>query len=155
MRLIVREFSLYETIQWESIELCITFHGAEKSKDLSHLTFGVSNRDKRASDPRNGSPLSYCEDGVFAIIQYRLMCRTSMNISIFDNVMAHGLSANKYGLRIMPILMWSPQDLSSLWKCWNNGTGAKKHGDTNWFHLWTCMVKIAYFTLNKNRFVSI
>ncbi len=29
----------------------------------------------------------------------------------------------------MPIIIWSPQDLSRTWKCLNTGSGAGKHGD--------------------------
>ncbi len=37
------------------------------TKDLHHVTFGIKVTDSRASDPRDGSPLSYCKDGIFGI----------------------------------------------------------------------------------------
>jgi hypothetical protein len=37
------------------------------TKDLHHVTFGIKVTDSRANDPRDGSPLSYCKDGIFGI----------------------------------------------------------------------------------------
>jgi hypothetical protein len=64
IRFILRAFSLHEIVQTVSFELCITLDGAELTKDLTHLTFGIKVMDSRAIDPRDGLPLSYSEDGV-------------------------------------------------------------------------------------------
>jgi hypothetical protein len=59
VRHILRAFQLDEVAQRELVELCITLDGAELTKDLCHLTFGVKVTDPRAIDPRNGCPISY------------------------------------------------------------------------------------------------
>ncbi len=72
----------------------------------------------------------------------------------FDKLMAEGLPANGNGPRILPIIVWSPQDLSSIWKCLNTGCGARKHGDKHWCHLCPCTGnKIAFYFIDENRFV--
>ncbi len=43
-----------------AVKICIMLDGAELTKDLCHLTFGV-----KVTDPRVIDPLSYSEDGVF------------------------------------------------------------------------------------------
>jgi hypothetical protein len=116
VRHILRAFSLHEIAQRESVELCITLDGAELTKDLCHLTFGIKVTDSRAIDPRDGSPLSYSEDGVFGNlfrVQSRNYCfilksllgKDSKKASaefkdvfkFFDNLMAHGLPENENG----------------------------------------------------------
>ncbi len=52
---ILHAFLLHEIAQQESIKMCITLDGAELTKDLCHLTFGVKMTDPRAIDPRDGS----------------------------------------------------------------------------------------------------
>jgi len=49
--------------------------------------------------------------------------------------MIQGLPANEYGPRIMPLIIWSPQDLSSIWKSLTTGGGARKSGVRHWCHL--------------------
>jgi hypothetical protein len=68
LHFILKTFSLYEIAQRDAVHICITLDGAELTKDLSHLAFGVKVTDSRAIDPRDGSPLSYNEDGVFGNI---------------------------------------------------------------------------------------
>ena len=55
----------------------------------------------------------------------------------FDYVMKQGLPANQYGPAILPIIFWSLQDLSSVWKSLGKGGGAKlrKH----FCHLCPCL----------------
>jgi hypothetical protein len=64
VRYILKAFSLDKIAETESVELCITLDGAELTKDLSHLTFGIIVTDCCAIDPRDGSPCSYNEDGI-------------------------------------------------------------------------------------------
>jgi hypothetical protein len=72
----------------------------------------------------------------------------------FDDIMANGLPVNENGPRIMPIIVWSPQDSSSLWKCLNTGNGARKHGTSHWFHLCPCTGnEISSYNINENRLV--
>ncbi len=175
VRHILRAFQLDEIAQRESVELCITLDGAELTKDLCHLTFGIKVTDPRAIDPRDGCPLSYSEDGVFGNlfrVQSRNYCFIMKSLlgkdskrayaefsdvfKFFDDVMKNGLPANENGPRIMPIIIWSPQDLSSIWKCLNTGSGARKHGTTHWCHLCPCTGnKIGSFSVGLNRFVCI
>jgi hypothetical protein len=44
----------------------------------------------------------------------------------FETAQREGLPASQYGPRLMPMLVWSPQDLSSICKCLGTGGGAKK-----------------------------
>lgn len=72
----------------------------------------------------------------------------------FENIMAEGLLANENRPRIMPIIVWSPQDLSSIWKSLHTGGGARKTGDKHWCHLCTCTRnKIVSYLVDENRFV--
>jgi hypothetical protein len=50
----------------------------------------------------------------------------------FEWLKAEGLPANEKGPRIMPVVVWSPQDLSSIWKSLNTGRGTRKTGDKHW-----------------------
>ncbi len=38
----------------------------------------------------------------------------------------------------MPIVVWSPQHLHSVWKCLRTGVGARKVCDKHWCHLSQC-----------------
>lgn len=174
VRFILRAFSLHEIAQRERVELCITLDGAELTKDLCHLTFGIKVTDSRAIDPRDGCPLAYSEDGVFGNlfrVQSRNYCFILKSLvgkdskqayrefadvfKFFDNLMANGLPLNNNGPRIMPLIIWSPQDLSSIWKCLNTGSGARKHGDSHWCHLCPCTGnKIGFYCVDQNRFVN-
>jgi hypothetical protein len=111
LRFILKTFSLYEIAQRDAVHICITLDGAELTKDLSHITFGVKVTDFRAIDPRVGSPLSYNEDGVFGNIfqvqsqNYCFIMKSLLGkdnkaayehfrdvFKFFDDVMANGLS---------------------------------------------------------------
>jgi hypothetical protein len=166
---ILRAFALHEITQRESVELCITLDGAELSKDLCHLTFGIKVTDRRAIDPRDGCPLAYSHDGGFGNlfrVQSRNYCFILKSLvgkdskqaykefsdvfKFFDTLMEHGLPENVNGPRIMPLIIWSPQDLSSIWKCLNTGSGASKHGDSHWCHLCPCTGnKIGFYFWGK------
>jgi hypothetical protein len=75
---------------------------------------------------------------------------------VFEKLMLEGLPENEHGPRIMPLLIWSPQDMSSIWKSLNTGGGARKSGDRHWCHLCPCTGnKIAFFLVDENRFVAI
>jgi hypothetical protein len=64
IRHLLKTFKLNDLAQRESIELCITLDGAELTKDLCHLSFGVKITDPRAIDPRDGTPLAYSQEGI-------------------------------------------------------------------------------------------
>jgi len=49
--------------------------------------------------------------------------------TFFEQVKCFGLPASKLGPRIMPMDIWSPQGLSSIWKCLNTSSGAWKSGE--------------------------
>jgi hypothetical protein len=162
VRFILKTFLLDSIAENESVELCITLDGAELTKDLCHLTFGIKITDPRAVDPRDGTPLSYTEDGLLGNLLKSMLGKDSKKaysafkdvFEFFDNIMKEGLPANAYGRRIKPLIIWSPQDLSSIWKCLNTGSGARKHGDKHWCHLCPCTGnKIVYYHVEENRFV--
>lgn len=70
----------------------------------------------------------------------------------FENVKREGLPVSQYGPRILPMEVWSPQDLSSLWKCLNTGSGAKKNCHSYFCHLCPCSSRdILFFTVDQNR----
>jgi len=172
VRYIIKAFALHQVAQGDSIELCITLDGAELTKDLCHLSFGVKATDWRAINPRDGTSLAYSQDGVFGKIfnvQSRNNCFIMKTLlgkdskaayqhfadvfRFFKHVKAEGLPANENGPRIMPIIVWSPQDLSSIWKSLNTGGGARKTGDKHWCHLCACTGnRIASFLVDDNRF---
>ena len=175
VRFILKMFSLHELSLKESVELCITLDGAELTKDLCHLTFGLKVTDPRAIDPRDGTPLACQEDGAygqFFKVQSRNYCFVMKTLlgkdskaayrefadvfKFFEKLMLEGLPENEHGPRIMPLLIWSPQDMSSIWKSLNTGGGARKSGDRHWCHLCPCTGnKIASFLVDENRFVAI
>jgi hypothetical protein len=49
--------------------------------------------------------------------------------NFFEKLRTEGLPASEFGPRILPMVIWSPQDLSSIWKCLNTESGAKKMVD--------------------------
>jgi hypothetical protein len=173
LRYLLRTFSLYDKAQQERVELCITLDGTELCKDLSHLSFGVKITDSRAVDPWDGMPLCQAQDGLlgnlfkmqscnYCFIMKNLLGKDSKEayqefadvFKFFENVMKEGLPASALGPAIMPIIIWSPQDLSSIWKSLGTGSGAKKKGDTHWCHLCACTGDgIASFTVEENRYV--
>jgi hypothetical protein len=75
--------------------------------------------------------------------------------SFFDTVMKEGLPGSIHGPQIMPMIIWSSQDLSSVCKSLGTGSGARKSGDTHWCHLCLCTGNtIAHFTMEKIRYVD-
>jgi len=48
--------------------------------------------------------------------------------------------------------VWSPQDLSSIWKCLNTGSGTKKNCHSYFCHLCPCSSRdTLFFTVSENR----
>jgi len=171
IRHILKTFKLDIIAQRESIELCITLDGAELTKDLCHLSFGVKMTDPRAIDPRDGTPLAFSQEGVagnifkvqsrnYCFVMKTLLGKDSKEayryfadiFKFFENIRKDGLPANQFGPRIVPIAVWSPQDLSSIWKSLNTGCGARKTGRKHWCHLCACTGDtIARFSVGDNR----
>jgi len=70
----------------------------------------------------------------------------------FEKMKREGLPASVYGPRILPMEVWSPQDLSSIWKCLNTGSGAKKNCHSYFCHVCPCSSRdILFFTVGENR----
>jgi hypothetical protein len=70
----------------------------------------------------------------------------------FDKVKREGLPASPVGPAIHPMLVWSPQDLSSLWKTLKTGTGAKKNSDSYFCHVCPCSSRdILFYKVGNNR----
>jgi len=70
----------------------------------------------------------------------------------FERVKREGLPASALGPAIHPMLVWSPQDLSSLWKTLNTGTGAKKNCNSFFCHVCPCSSRdILYYKVERNR----
>jgi hypothetical protein len=173
IRYILKSFHLYEIAQRESVEICMTLDGAELCDGLSHLTAGIKISDHRAIDARDGVPLSSLADGVFGRIfkvQSRNYCFAMKSLLgkdcktayrefsdfflFFERLKSCGLPETEQGPRIMPMEVWSPQDLSSIWKSLNTGGGARKNGNTYFCHVCPCTGNtIARFLVDENRLV--
>jgi hypothetical protein len=157
LRFILKTFSLYEIAQRESVEMSITLDGAELCDGISHLTAGIKVTDHRALDPCDGVPLCTMDGETLGQIfnnQSRNSCFAMKSLigkdskraykeftdffSFFERVKKFGLPASELGPRILPLDIWSPQDLSSIWKCLGTGSGARKNGNTHFCHLCAC-----------------
>lgn len=171
LRLILKTFQLDEIAQRESIEIVITLDGAELCDYLTHLTAGIKIVDRRAIDPRTGRPLcSHTEDllGSAFACQSRNFCFIMKSLigkdtkeayaefsdffKFFEKVKNEGLPASVHGPRLCKMLVWSSQDMSSLWKCLKTGTGARKKCNSYFCHLCPCNSKdILFHTVGENR----
>lgn len=70
----------------------------------------------------------------------------------FLNLFKEGLPLDEQGPKFMPLLIWSPQDLSSLWKSLNMGSAARKSGDKHFCHLHPCAGgQISSYVVGENR----
>lgn len=56
----------------------------------------------------------------------------------FEKIMEEGLPESELGPAILPFIVLSSQDLSSMWKCLNTGSGARKNGNTHFCHVCAC-----------------
>jgi hypothetical protein len=73
----------------------------------------------------------------------------------FERLKRYGLPASQYGPRLLPMEVWSPQDLSSIWKSLNTGTGARKNGNSHFCHLCPCTGNIiARYLVEENRYIT-
>jgi len=153
--------------QWR---FCITLDGAKLCDGLSHLTAGIKVSDSRAIDPRDGVPLISEGDGAFGRIfkvQSRNYCFAMKSLLgkdckaaykefadfflFFERLKKYGLPESKLGPRILPMEGWSPQDLSSIWKSLNTGSGAKKNGNNHFCHVCPCAGNtIVRFLVDEN-----
>ncbi len=169
--LFLKTFSLYEIAQCKSVELCITLNGADLCDGLNHLTAGIKIMDPRAVDPKDGTPLSCMENGLVGRIlktQSRNYCFAVISLlgkdskpaynefsdffKFFEKLIQEGLPASEFGPEILPIIVWSPQDLSSIWRCLNTGSGARKNGNTHFCHLYACTgATIVRFLAEENQ----
>jgi hypothetical protein len=157
VRFLLRSFSLHEITQQESVELCITMDGAELCDGLCHLTAGIKITDSRAVDPRNGSPLCVVNYGLMGHIfhtQSRNYCFAVKSLlgkdtkdayrifadflKFFEKIMEEGLPESELRPAILPFIVLSSQDLSSMWKFLNTGSGARKNGNTHFCHVCAC-----------------
>jgi hypothetical protein len=158
--------------QSKSVELSITLHGAELCDGISHLTSGIKVTDARAIDPRDGSPLCMTIDemmGLMFLNQSQNNCFALKSLiekdckkaykefadffQFFKEVKRYGLPVSEHGPRIMAMDIWSPQDLSTVWKCSSTGSGASKNGKTHFCHLCACCGdNIAHYVVKENSF---
>ena len=175
LRFVLKTFKLDEIAQRESVEVSMTLDGAELCDGISHLTAGVKVTDSRAIDPRDGTPMCFTDDLAFARIfktQSRNYCFAMKSLIgkdskkayeefrdfflFFENVKKFGLPESQFGPRIFPIIVKSPQDMSSLWKCLNTGCGARKNGDKHFCHVCACSGNtIVRFLVDENRYSSL
>jgi len=118
----LKTFRLYEIARQESVKLSFTLDGAVLCDEIMHLTAGIKVTDGKAIDPRDGSPLS-----MVAVSFDRILNNQSRNYCF---AMKSLLPASQLGPEILPIEIWCPQVLSSIWKSLNTGGGAGKNGDT-------------------------
>jgi hypothetical protein len=174
LRFILKIFQLEAIAERESVELSITMDGAELCDGISHLTAGIKVTDGRAIDPRDGSPLCMTMDEVMGRMfqnQSRNNCFALKSLIgkdckraykefadfflFFEHVQKYGLAASELGPRIMPMEIFSPQDLSSIWKCLNTGSGARKNGKTHFCHLCACCGdNIVRYLVGENRYLA-
>ncbi len=131
--------------------------GAELCNGLCYLMLGIKVTDPRAIIPKDGSPLSCIDDGLvgrifrFQIRNYCFAVKSSLGkdskdvynefkdfFVFFEKIRKKGLPASEFWPKILPIVVWSPQDPSSMWKCLNTGSGARKNGHTHFCHLCAC-----------------
>jgi hypothetical protein len=174
IRFILKTFQLSEVAQRETIELCITLDGAELCDGISHLTAGIKITDARAVDPKNGIPLcavNHEHIGRIFSNQSRNYCFAMKSLIgkdskvaykefsdfflFFERLKKHGLPASDLGPAILPMDIWSPQDLSSIWKCLNTGSGARKNGNTHFCHICACTGNsIVRYLVDENRYSS-
>jgi len=59
--------------------------------------------------------------------------------NFFERLKKYGLAATEHGARLLPMDVWSPQDLSSIWKSLNTGSGARRNGNNHFCHLCPCI----------------
>jgi hypothetical protein len=63
-----------------------------------------------------------------------------------------GIPASEYGPQLLPMHVWSSQDMSSLLKCLKTGTGARRDCNSYFCHVCPCNSKdILFFTVGENR----
>jgi len=169
IRFLLKSFHLEEISQQDSVEICITYDGAELSDGLSHLTAGVKVTDYRGIDPRNGMPLS--SDGLLGRIFKVQSCNYCFPMKsllgkdcklayrefsdfflFFEHLKKYGLPRTELGPAIKPLNVWSPQDLRGIWKTLNTGSGARKNGNKHFCYLCSCTGNtISSFRVDANR----
>jgi hypothetical protein len=152
--------------------LSITLDGAELCDGISHLTAGIKITDGRAIDPQTGVPLCTADDDTFGTIftnQSRNFCFAIKSLigkdskkaykefkdifKFFENVKKFGLPVSELGPAIMPMDVWSPQDLSSIWKCLNTGSDARENSNKHFCHLCACCGNdIVRYLVEENRY---
>jgi hypothetical protein len=172
LRFILKTFQLHDIATRQSVEICMTLDGAELCDGMSHITAGIKITDRRAIDPRDGSPLSSAPDGVVGRIfkvQSRNYCFAFKSLlgkdckhaykefgdffQFFERLKREGLPESQYGPRLFAMDVWSPQDLSSIWKSLNTGSGARKQGNTYFCHVCPCTGNtIARYLVEENRY---
>jgi hypothetical protein len=172
LRFVLKVFQLDDIAQRESVELSITLDGAELCDGISHLTAGIKIMDGRAINPQTGVPLCTADDDNFGSIfsnQSRNFCFAIKSLigkdskkaykefsdffKFFEGVKRFGIPASEVGQQLMPMDVWSPQDLSSIWKCLNTGSGAHKNGNNHFCHLCaSCGNDIVRFLVEENRY---
>jgi hypothetical protein len=82
VRFLLKTFQLHEKAQREPVEMCITLDGAQLTKDLCHLTFGIKITDCDAIDPRDGT-LACQEDGIYGNIFKMQSCNYCFIVKTF------------------------------------------------------------------------
>jgi hypothetical protein len=70
----------------------------------------------------------------------------------FEKLKRQGLPESEYGQQLLAMDVWSLQDLSSIWKSLNTGSGVRKDGNTNFCHVCPCTGNtIARYLVDENR----
>jgi hypothetical protein len=147
IRFILKTFQLSEVAQRETIELCITLDGVELCT-VNHEHFGRI----FANQSRNYCFAMKSLIGKDSKVAYK---EFSDFFRFFERLKKHGLPASDLGPAILPMDIWSPQDLSSIWKCLNTGSGARKNGNTHFCHICACTGNsIVRYLVDENRYSS-
>jgi hypothetical protein len=133
------------------VQFSITLDGADLSRNISHVTAGIKINDPRAKDPISGIPIGF-EDSTK--VQSRELCFPCKILIAKDTKELYSkyfkdffaffkqVETAGFGEFQRPFLVSSPQDLSSLWKCYDKGGACKLKKE--FCHLCACLSDVCH-----------
>jgi hypothetical protein len=133
------------------VQFSITLDGADLSRNISHVTAGIKMNDPRAVDPISGIPIGW-EDSTK--VQSRELCFPMKILIAKDTKELYNkyfkdffaffkqVETAGFGEFNRPFQVSSPQDLSSLWKCYAKGGPCKKKKE--FCHMCACLSDVCY-----------
>jgi hypothetical protein len=137
LRYLIKSYGLQDIAQVESIDMCITYDGAQLTKKVGHVTCGFKMCDSRSINPSTGSPIfegagyqsvDHCHP-VCSVVgkEQRKVLEESFGpiYSFCKKVSNEGLPASKLGPAIKKINFIAPNDGKGTIQLVNRGGGAK------------------------------